>query len=63
MADRKIEARRRGKGTVLAAGVVHEDGTVEAFIGGNLVTAPTVAEFEVRCGELSSTGVDVVVDV
>ncbi len=55
-----FEIRRVGKGPLLAAGEVHEDGTVEAIVAGQHVTAASLDDLEARCAELSSTGVEVV---
>lgn len=56
---RNFIIRRRGKGDMLAAGEIRDDGTVEGFLAGVHVTVPTIDELEARCAELSSTGVDV----
>ncbi len=56
---RNIEVRRTGKGTLLAAGTVHDDGTVEAILTGRHVTAGSLEEFTAQCETLSSSGVEV----
>lgn len=56
---RNFEVRRIGKGPLLAAGQIKDDGTVEAFVAGQLVTADSLETFEARCAELSSSGVEV----
>lgn len=60
MTDRNFLAVRAKKGTELARGVVHEDGTTEVTLQGRLVGFPTLTAAELALEQITSSDVEIV---